>query len=742
MFNRRTESKETLIFQIIGSDAVYQTLSDLSQTYPDTILTPLHLLQYLTKKRRLVGGLVVSEATNLPPLKRQDPIEPIATIKISGQTIRCTQNLADLLNLAQESAGQGNIIRTEHLVIAESQLPDSIVLSSLKSTIGKEFHTPKYIAEVAKEIKKIAPLTESGSRTIEVKNAPNQELNYVDLIQAAKSGEIKFHSAKKVWIRSILTSLESSATVTAIDTDSSQEAVSIMEGLALSLASDTKGAFSYKSIICINPLRLENNPEIAIKDAVNLAKNGILFLPNLKEYLGFKSVRSAIASKSIKIVTTTSAPNPTEFRKIDPILNSANHVHLEAMTANEAFDILVKTKPELEKRLGNGLNISITDASLKRAAEQALMYQTSLNLPTIQGAETLIARALTLIKLDMAGLQELDKVSIKSDLQIDPEDILIALKDLTGIESFTDNPEKYLNMEEELSKRVAGQDEAIKIVSDKIRSAKAGIKDPKKPIGNFAFFGPSGVGKSELAKALAEFLFGSENALIQIQMNTLNSEASINTLRGSQSGYVNSDDGGSLTEAVSKRPYSVICLDEFEKAHPKVQDMFHGILEDGKTQNGKGRDVDFRNTIIIITSNAGSELYYDQEKVGKEETKKRVLEAVKERFRPDFLNRFDGIVAFNTLDIKVVRTIVDIIIKGKNKLLSQSAGITLELTPEAKESFCSRGFSPAWGARPLKRLIENEIVSPLSKLILGRKISPGDIALVSFEDNQIVLRKK
>src|SRR5438128_2285718 len=326
--------------------------------------------------------------------------------------------------------------------------------------------------------------------------------------------------------------------------------------------------------------------------------------------------------------------------------------------------------------------------------------------------------------------------------EIGEEEIADIVSMWTGIPVFKlteAETQKLIRMEEELHKRVVGQEEAIVSVSKSIRRARAGIKDPKRPTGSFIFLGPSGVGKTELARTLAEFLFGDEDALIQVDMSEYMEKHSVSRLVGSPPGYIGYDEGGQLTEAVRRKPYSVVLLDEIEKAHPDVFNILLQILEEGKLTDAQGRKVDFRNTIVIMTSNIGAGQISKNQTLGfsigdetglsYEDMKSRVMGELKKVFRPELLNRIDEIIVFHKLAKEEILKIVDLMLKRlREQMVTHEASI--ELTDEAKELLVEKGYDPAMGARPLRRSIQRFIEDPLADFVLGRALEPGSTILV------------
>ncbi len=333
--------------------------------------------------------------------------------------------------------------------------------------------------------------------------------------------------------------------------------------------------------------------------------------------------------------------------------------------------------------------------------------------------------------------------------EIDDEDIANVVSKWTGIpvnKLVESEKQKLLNMEEILHKRLVGQEEAVDTVADAIRRARSGLKDPKRPIGTFLFLGPTGVGKTELAKSLAEFMFNDEDALIRIDMSEYMEKHNVSRLVGAPPGYVGYDEGGQLTEAVRRKPYSVVLFDEIEKAHPDVFNIMLQIFDDGRLTDSKGRTVDFKNTLIIMTSNIGSDIILENtlNSLGSqqnfEDTKEKVLEVLRSRFKPEFLNRIDETIFFRALNMRDLTQIVDIQMNYLRKLLKDQE-IDFEITADAKEFLATRGFNPVYGARPLKRVIRQLIENPLSKQILAQKFLRGDKVLIDVDNDEIVFKK-
>ena len=343
-----------------------------------------------------------------------------------------------------------------------------------------------------------------------------------------------------------------------------------------------------------------------------------------------------------------------------------------------------------------------------------------------------------------AKLSNIQKNKTMLKQEVDSEDIANIISQWTGIpvsRMLEGEREKLLKMENRLRERVIGQDKALEKISNAIRRARAGIQDPNRPIGSFIFMGPTGVGKTETAKALAEFLFDDENAMVRIDMSEFMERHSVARLIGAPPGYVGYDEGGYLTEAVRRRPYSVLLFDEIEKAHADVFNILLQILDDGRLTDGHGRTVDFKNTIIIMTSNVGSQFILESRSQDEEKNIEMLQNILKQYFKPEFLNRIDEIVIFNFLKQEQIKDIVDIQIKQLNQTLAEHK-IKLELTEKTKEFLAEKGFDPDFGARPLKRAIQNYIQNPLSLELLEGNFLEGDIIRVTLDNQKRITFEK
>jgi len=485
----------------------------------------------------------------------------------------------------------------------------------------------------------------------------------------------------------------------------------------------------------------------------------------------------AAATLSNRYITDRFLPD----KAIDLVDEAASRLRMEIDSKPEAID-------ELDRRL---IQLKIEREALKKESDPASRERLKLiegEIAELEQKSASLTAAWRAEKKQLAGAQvlkekidharnELEQVQRKGDLQRAGELLYGVIPDLTRqlekaegeeqsrmlnkvvgeneiaavVSRWTGIPvdrmlegerEKLLHMEKSLSARVIGQEEAIVAVSNAVRRARAGLQDPNRPIGSFLFLGPTGVGKTELTKALAAFLFDDETAMVRIDMSEFMEKHSVARLIGAPPGYVGYEEGGSLTEAVRRRPYQVILFDEVEKAHPDVFNVLLQVLDDGRLTDGQGRTVDFRNTLIVLTSNLGSDILAAQ-KEGEESgaLREAVMEVVRGAFRPEFLNRLDDILLFRRLTRKQMNAIVDIQIERLKQLLTERK-MTVELDERARTWLANAGYDPVYGARPLKRVIQRELQNPLASLILEGQIKPGETIRVEVKDGKLAINGK
>jgi len=488
----------------------------------------------------------------------------------------------------------------------------------------------------------------------------------------------------------------------------------------------------------------------------------------------------AAATLSHRYITDRQLPD----KAIDLIDEAASRIRLEIDSKPEALDKLFRKLIQL-KIEREALKKEKDEASKKRLAELeekiAQLEKEYSDLEEIWKAEKAMVQGTAHIKeaLDQARI-ELEAAHRSGDLQrmselqygiipelekqlekanedddeesqsfqllrnkVTEEEIAEVVSAWTGIpvsKMLQGEREKLLRLEEELGKQVIGQKEAIQAVANAIRRSRAGLSDPKRPNGSFLFLGPTGVGKTELSKALANFLFDTEDAMVRVDMSEFMEKHSVARLIGAPPGYVGYEEGGYLTELVRRKPYSVILLDEVEKAHPDVFNILLQVLDDGRLTDGQGRTVDFSNTVVIMTSNLGSDVIQTMAHGEYETMKKAVMEIVGTHFRPEFINRIDDTVVFRPLDKEEIREIARLQLRHLSQRLAD-AEIEIDVTDAALDKVAEEGFDPVYGARPLKRAIQTEIENPLALKLLSGEFAPGDKVTVDVENGEIVFKK-
>ncbi|QID33664.1 ATP-dependent Clp protease ATP-binding subunit [Pampinifervens florentissimum] len=511
-----------------------------------------------------------------------------------------------------------------------------------------------------------------------------------------------------------------------VDEPTEEEALEILKGLKPKLEKHHKVKIS----------------DEALEAAVKLTRRYVTFrkLPDK----AIDALDQASARKKLMAVSL-----PPEVQEIERRLKSLEEeiqkAYLEGNYEKEAQLKIRKVQLEKEKQdlLSKSGGVEARISEIKRRMEE-------LDQEILRASERGDYEREANLKIEKVKLEkELKELESKKaeELLVGWEDVAQVVSEWTGIpvtKLKEEEMERLLKLEEELHKRVIDQEHAVTAVSEAIRRARAGLKDPKRPIASFLFLGPTGVGKTELSKALAELLFGDEDALIRLDMSEFKEEHSVAKLIGAPPGYVGYEEGGKLTEAVRRKPYSVLLLDEVEKAHPRVFDLFLQVLDDGRLTDSHGRTVDFRNTVIIMTSNIGSQYLLsipvdgDEERVQREfeKAREKVLEELRYHFRPEFLNRIDEIIVFKPLTMKELFQIIDLLVVSINKRLAER-NISIELTEGAKEHLVRLGYDPAYGARPLKRTLQKHLETPLANLIIKGEIKDGQRVMVDLKDGKL-----
>jgi ATP-dependent Clp protease ATP-binding subunit ClpC len=518
---------------------------------------------------------------------------------------------------------------------------------------------------------------------------------------------------------------------------------SLAQSLAFLIA-EGKGPANLKGIVEVSESAWLDNPQLAMQIALRQAEGGALFIDNIHRFFGraestmqmnaMKDLQKALVENTCAIIGTTTEGDYNERIKPNtPVVSHSHTLSVPPATADECIKMLTLHKPQFERDYG----MTIDDGAIKTATTLAGRY---IGTPPLPGsAMQVLHRACAIVRAS-APLTPDPSPNGRGET-IDAEDVTYAISMMTGIpvtKLGEDERAKYAHMTQALQQRVIGQDDAILALARAVKSARVGLKDPKRPIGSFLFLGPSGVGKTELAKALAEFLFGSEDNLVALDMSEYQKDDTINRLIGSPPGYVGYESGGQLTDKIIKSPYAVVLFDEVEKAHPRILDILLQVMEEGRLTDGQGRLANFAETVIILTSNLGAQ-YLNDPTLGDQARDLAMLD-VKTFFRPEFLNRLDEIVMFQRLTPEVMAKILDLLV-AKEAKLAQTQGIMLEVTPAAQAWLLAQNTEPGLGARPLRRILQRNIREKLADYLLTLASPPKTVA-VDATDQGLVYRSQ
>ena len=497
--------------------------------------------------------------------------------------------------------------------------------------------------------------------------------------------------------------------------------------LAYSLAqllAEGKGLENYRSLVQLNETALLENPLATMRSGLRRATGGILLVPGIKRFFGDRlrasfpvevnrELQKALLNNDQVVIGTATVAEYNLLSQERLIRQNTQRLDVTAATRDEAVAIHSFHRQRLEQEY----EVVVRREALETAVNLANQYIKTIALPA--SAVQLADRSCVLVRMaaqeHMANLPE-----VEPDGRVDSEDVMVAASIMTKIpisRLSEDEQSKYANMNERLHERIIGQEEAVLAVSRAVKTARVGLREPKRPIGSFLFLGPSGVGKTELAKAVAEFMFGSEEAMLVLDMSEYQEEASVNRLIGAPPGYVGYEGGGQLTDFVREKPYTVVLFDEVEKAHPRVLDVLLQVMEEGRLTDGQGRLASFSEAVIIMTSNLGAE--YMLVPVIDERARDSVLLAVRHFFRPEFLNRLDEIILFHQLTGPQLAQILDLMLEKEFQLAAKQ-GIDITFTPAAKAWLLAQNDQPEFGARPLRRLIGRHLREPVADFLLSR----------------------
>ncbi len=702
--------------------------------YPELILLALirrkdtaawRILQYF-KDKRGVDLDKLERTARISAETRRDVDGDLQYQAVDGEKIQLSRQsiiaMDEALSVAQ--ATNNVYIEPDHLlaVMAESKL-------STASTLRQFGITPQAMTEIIGG-RSAAPSAVTGSPT----PAPSGAVS--DVVARVKQGSVRAVYFRDELLNTLKNMLSQRVNrhVVLLGADGVGKR-SLVYSLGLLMA-EGKGPAGLGKLITVDEAALLDNPQQAITAGLNQAKGGILFIPHIERFFGAQ-MRSDLQKASIGLQKALLGDDPVivgtapESEFDARISTSGNAEKIQKMrvsepSESEALEILKVIAPHIAQ----DYQLKVSDEALKQAVTLAKRYITGSPLP--RSAEHLLHRAAAKVTVARGSDKTQNEI-------LDGEDVTLACAEITGIpvaKLGADERTKYASMVEHLHERIIGQEDAVLAVSRAVKTARVGLKDPKRPTGSFLFLGPSGVGKTELAKALAEFMFGSEEMLLEIDMSEYMDDGSVNKLIGAPPGYVGYEGGGQLTDRVRQQPYTVVLFDEVEKANQRVLDILLQVLEAGRLTDGQGRLATFSEAVIILTSNLGHEYLQDTDIT--EEDKEGVMDEVRSFFRPEFLNRLDDIVIFHPLTPDDLSKILGLLLK-KETSLADARGLKLDFTDAAKEWMLAQNDHPEWGARPLRRIIGRSVREPLADYLLTANPPAGTTVRIDASENATAL---
>ncbi|MBE2183620.1 MAG: ATP-dependent Clp protease ATP-binding subunit [Anaerolineae bacterium] len=715
-------------------DAVINDAVVIKDKYHKTTLTPEVILLALLRRKEMASSRLLEtfrqtrgvdlskleRQTELAAESRRDPDGNLDYIARGNRQVPLSRSAIILIDDALTLANSRDEVRvdTDHVL--------SVMAESAQSTSGllrQQGITPKAISDVLADNSQLV----------------RKDTTTQDFVAGAKTGNLKAVYFRENLLRDMINILTQSVNrhIILIGPDGVGKRT-LAYSLAL-LISEGKGAKGLSSLVQIDETALLDNDQKAIRAGMNQARGGILFIPHLHRFFGgalkaeFAKAtpmiqRAFLENDPVIIGSTTEQEYQQRLLPVTAVSEHAQVLRVPEATPEETLEILKVIRPHLQ----SDYDLNITDDALVVTTRLAKRYLGAMPLP--RSAEHLLHRAAAMVTMSRQNPLDLRDDSATpenaADNTLDSEDITLAASQMTGVpvnKLGEDERARYASMVEHLRERLIGQDAAVIAVSRAIKTARVGLKDPRRPIGAFLFLGPTGVGKTELAKALAEFMFGSEDAMLPLDMSEFKDESSLNRLVGSPSGYVDSEAGGQLTERVKQQPYIIVLFDEVEKAHPRIMDILLQVVEEGRLTDGRGNTVTFSEAVIILTSNLGSEDLAVP--VLTDETREAAMDDVRTWFRPEFLNRLDEVIMFNALSQEDLYNILKLMLKQEIKMGAER-GLTLEFTEEAVQWMLRQNDEPEYGARPLKRIIRRSVREPLADFLLRANPPAGTIVRI------------
>ena len=700
-------------------DAVMNAAVNLKDEYRKPTLIPEIVLLALLRQKdtaaaRILNVFTSSRGVEMERLERQvhlacenrrDQSGNLDFVAAGNRSVPLSRQTIIMIDdaLSEANARDEMKVDTDHalLVLSESSV-------STSGLLRQHGITPKAITDIMGDRQQYGGKTSGGTAQ--------------DIVARAKAGELRAVYFREDLLRDMLNIITQAINrhIILIGPDGvGKRTLAYSLGL---LIAEGKGPTGIQSLVQIDEADLLDNDHKAVRAGLSKARGGILFIPHLHRFFGgpvradfTKSTpliqKAFLDDDPVIISTTTDIEYNSRLNSVMAVAENSQILRVPEPSTEETIEILKIIKPHLE----SDYQIQIADEALPLATRLAKRYLGATPLP--RSAEHLLHRTAAMVNMSKQTHLAF-KPNINDHSLLDAEDITLTASQMTGIpvnKLGEDERLRYASMVEHLKERLIGQDEAVLAVSRAIKTARVGLKDPKRPIGAFVFLGPTGVGKTELARALAEFMFGSEDAMLPLDMSEFKDESSLNRLLGSPSGYVDSEAGGQLTERVRQQPYIIVLFDEVEKAHPRIMDIMLQMIEEGRLTDGRGNQTNFSETVIIMTSNLGSE--YLAVPVITDEVREEAMDEVREWFRPEFLNRLDEVIMFNALSNDDLYSILKLMLKKENRMAGDR-GLELTFSEEALQWMLAQNDEPQYGARPLQRIIRRYVREPLADFLL------------------------
>ncbi len=717
-------------------DAVLNEAVALKDQYRKPVIFPELLLLALLRRpdtaaARLLQAFTAARGLDLKKLDRQvqlavesrsDQNGNLDFIARGNRAVPLSRQTVILIDDALTLANSLDEVRVDTSHVLSIMAQSSISTSGLLRAQGI---TPKAIDDMLSENSQIRRV--SGTTQ--------------DVVATAKGGQLRAVYFREGLLRDIINILSQAVNrhVILLGPDGVGKRT-LAYSLAL-LMSEGKGPKGLQNLVQIDETALLDSDQKAVRAGLSKAAGGILFIPHLHRFFGgpikaeFGKAtpliqKAFLADDPVIIGTTTELEYNQRLAVVSAIAENSQVVRVPEPTVDETIEMLKILKPHLEADYG----LEVRDDALSLAARLAKRYMTATPLP--RSAEQLLHRTAAMVNMSQQSHLAF-RPDLGGDTALDAEDVTLTASQMTGIpvnKLGEDERVRYASMVEHLKERLIGQDQAVLAVSRAIKTARVGLKDPKRPIGAFLFLGPTGVGKTELAKALAEFMFGSEDAILPLDMSEFKDESTLNRLIGSPSGYVDSEAGGQLTERVKQQPYIIVLFDEVEKAHPRILDILLQVIEEGRLTDGRGNPTFFSETVIILTSNLGSQALAVP--VITDEIREAAMNEVRTWFRPEFLNRLDEVIMFNALSSEDLYSILKLMLEKETKMADER-GLKLDFTEAAVQWMLAQNDEPEYGARPLRRIIRRSVREPLADFLLKVNPPAGTVVRVDASGTEL-----